>query len=184
MWLLAFSLILRSGEAASRRTLLQNIALAFFIRTHDFPMTPDALWTAYCTATGHSGSPRGTDWFGDDPVMADTLLALVMDGTKRATCGLARDYADEPLPARGDHWIITDGARVPRCIIRTTRVELVPIREVTPEFAAIEGEGDGSLDYWKREHDAFFTRQAAREGFSYSDAMIGVCEQFECVWPK
>jgi len=146
-------------------------------------MTPDHIWRAYCTATGHSGTYRGVDGFGDDPAMADALLTLVMDGTKRATCGLARDFTDELLPAPGDHWIITDGARAPRCIIRTTEVELVPIRDVTAEFAAIEGEGDKSIQYWKREHDAYFTRQGAREGFTYDDSMIGVCEQFECVWP-
>ena len=144
---------------------------------------PGQLWDAYCSATGHAGHYRDVDAFGDDPAIADALLALVLAGTKRATCSLARDYADAPLPAPGDHWVITDGAGVPRCIIRTTRVELVPIREVDAAFAAVEGEGDGSLAYWKREHDAYFARQARREGFAYDDGMVGVCERFACVWP-
>ena len=90
----------------------------------------------------------------------------------------------EPLPAPGDHWIITDGARVPRCILRTTNVELKPICEVDEEFARIEGEGDKSLAFWKRAHDAYFTRQGEREGFAYDNSMVGVCEQFERVWPQ
>jgi len=115
--------------------------------------------------------------------MADELIQLVLNGTKRATCCLARDFSDEPLPAPGDLWIMTDSQTVPRCVIETTHVELTPIREVTAEFAFIEGEGDRSLTYWKREHDAYYTRQGAREGFIYDDSMIGVCEQFRCIWP-
>ena len=143
-----------------------------------------ALWNDYCAATGHAGAPPVMDAFGDDPAMQDALLALVLDGTKRATCCLARDFAGGDAPRPGDHCIIMDGAGMPRCIIRTVSVTPTPIRDVTAEFAATEGEGDGSLAYWKREHDAFFTRQAAREGFGYHDGMTGLCEVFECVWPR
>ena len=151
--------------------------------TTDTDRLAEAIWADYIAATGVTEPHRGTDWFGDTPDLADKLLALVMDGTKRATCCLARDFTTEPLPAPGDHWIITDGAHVPRCILRTTHVELKPIREVDAEFARIEGEGDKSLAYWKRAHDAYFTRQGEREGFTYDDSMVGVCEQFERVWP-
>ena len=151
--------------------------------TTDTASLADAMWADYVAATGVIGTHRGTDWFGDTPELADQLLALVMDGTKRATCCLARDFADEPLPAPGDHWIITDGEHIPRCIIKTTHVELRPIREVDAAFARTEGEGDKSLAFWKSAHDAYFTRQGEREGFAYDDSMIGICEEFERVWP-
>ena len=143
-----------------------------------------AFWDAFCKETGHTGQPRGVDGFGDDPDMANELIELVIQGIKRATCCLARDFTDEPLPAPGDLWIMTDGQNTPRCIVETTHMELTPIREVKAEFAFIEGEGDKSLAYWKREHDAYYTRQGEREGFTYDDSMIGVCEQFRCIWPK
>ena len=148
-------------------------------------LTPaaQAFWNDFCQATGESRPLRGVDQFGDEPAMADELIQLVIDGTKRATCCLARDFTDEPLPTPGDLWIMTDGHAAPRCIIETTHVELKPIREVTAEFAFIEGEGDKSLAFWKAAHDAYYTRQGAREGFTYDDSMIGVCEQFRCIWP-
>lgn len=147
-------------------------------------MSAQTLWDAYCAATGHSGELPEIDQFGDAAEMADELLVLVLRDIKRATCSLARDFSTQARPKRGDHWIITDGAGRASCIIRTTKIELVRICDVTAEFAFIEGEGDKSLSYWKREHDAYFTRQAASEGFVYDDKMIGVCEQFERVWPK
>ena len=143
-----------------------------------------ALWDSYCTASGHSGPLPDVDWFGDTPALADELLTLVMNGTKRATCCLARDFSTETRPKPGDHWMITNGKHEPVCIIKTTQVDLVRICDVTAEFAEIEGEGDKSLAYWKREHDAYYARQAAREGFVYDDKMIGICEQFEKVWPR
>lgn len=147
-------------------------------------MNPSALWADYCAATGETGPTPLVDVFGDNPVMNDALLALVLDGTKRATCCLARDFADGDLPKVGDHLIIADGAGIPCAIIRTCHVELRQIRDVDANFASIEGEGDKSLTYWKTEHDAYYRRQAAAEGFVYDDSMVGVCEQFDCVWPK
>lgn len=147
-------------------------------------MNADALWANYCAETDETGPTPPVDVFGDDPAMNDALLALVLDGTKRATCCLARDFVDGDLPKVGDYWIIADGAGTQRAIIRTSHVELRQIRAVDAKFASIEGEGDKSLAYWKREHDAYFQRQATAEGFVYDDSMVGVCEQFDCVWPK
>ena len=134
-------------------------------------MSAQDLWDAYCSATGHSGPLPDIDQFGDTVELADELLALVLNHTKRATCCLARDFSTQARPKPGDHWIITDGAGQAACIIKTTQVELVRICDVTEDFAFLEGEGDKTLAYWKREHDAYFTRQAAREGFTYDDKL-------------
>ncbi|OAT33655.1 hypothetical protein M975_1016 [Buttiauxella brennerae ATCC 51605] len=55
-------------------------------------------------------------------------------------------------------------------------MRLIRFSDVTEEFARKEGEGDLSLEYWRREHKAFFTR----EGF-YSDDMELVAEEFEVI---
>ena len=146
-------------------------------------MSAQRLWKAYCSATGYEGPLPDIDQFGDTQALGDELLALVLDGTKRATCCLARDFSLETRPKPGDHWIITDGKGQASCIIKTTQIEFVRICDVTAEQAFIEGEGDKSLAYWKSEHDAYFTRQAAREGFRYDHKMIGIFERFEKVWP-
>ena len=146
-------------------------------------MSAQDLWDDYCAATRQSAPLPELDQFGDSADLADELLALVLNGTKRATCSLARDFSTQTRPKPGDHLIITDGAGRAVCIIKTLAIELVRICDVTADFAFTEGEGDKSLAYWKREHDAYFTRQAVDEGFTYDDKMIGVCETFEKVWP-
>ena len=144
----------------------------------------EALWASYCAASGVSGAGPESDWFGDDPAMADELLALVLKGQKQATCELRRQFSEGGLPKLGDHWIITDGQKIPRCIIQTTQIDICRVRDVDAVFAWDEGEGDRSLVYWKAEHDAYFQRSAKRDGFTYSDEMEAVCERFKCVWPS
>lgn len=61
-------------------------------------------------------------------------------------------------------------------VIKVIAIRLVCFSDVTEEFAKREGEGDLSLEYWRREHKAFFTRA----GF-YSDDMELVEEEFEVV---
>ncbi len=141
------------------------------------------FWTRYQAATGETTqAPRNIDAFGDSPEMHDELLALVLSGTKQATASLARWYTEDDLPEPGDLALITDGSGAPRCVIRTTQVDIIPVREVDADFAWAEGEGDRSLDDWITEHRKFWQREAAREGFEYSDDLDVVCERFVLVW--
>ena len=59
----------------------------------------------------------------------------------------------------------------------------MPFCEVTPEFAATEGEGDKSLAYWKKVHRRFFTEEMKEFGAVFSDSTPVVCEEFEVVYP-
>lgn len=147
-------------------------------------LPPEAL--EFFETTGLPGAPRGFDGFGDSPQMQDELCDLVLAGTKRATCSLARGFEADPagLPRPGDLWVIHDGARRPRAVIRTTSVEIRPIRDADAQFAWDEGEGDRSFDYWITEHRKFWQREAEREGFIYSDDLDAVFERFELLWPK
>jgi uncharacterized protein YhfF len=61
-------------------------------------------------------------------------------------------------------------------------VDVVPFADVDAEFAAIEGEGDGSLEYWRRAHEAFFGRECKRIGRAPEPRMPVVCERFEVVY--
>ena len=54
---------------------------------------------------------------------------------------------------------------------------------MSEEFAAAEGEGDGSLAYWRDAHWAAFSREFAAAGRSPSPDMPVVCERFEVVFP-
>jgi uncharacterized protein YhfF len=123
--------------------------------------------------------------FGDSAAMATELAELVVAGTKRATASLARDYQDEraPSPAVGDHVVVIDGTGAPRCIWRTTDIEIKPLEAVDARFAWDEGEGERTRAWWLAAHHRYFGRQAAREGFACDDAIETVFERFTVVWP-
>ena len=52
-------------------------------------------------------------------------------------------------------------------------------REVGAEFAAKEGEGDGSLFFWRDAHRQYFTRECDRIGRRFTEDMPVACERFE-----
>ena len=78
--------------------------------------------------------------------------------------------------------MILDGADEPQCIIRTTSVDVVPFEQVSAEFAAAEGEGDRSLEYWREGHWHYFALELAEFGREPSVDMPVVCERFEVVY--
>jgi uncharacterized protein YhfF len=53
---------------------------------------------------------------------------------------------------------------------------------VTAEFAATEGEGDGSLEYWRKGHTSYFLRECESIGRSFSENMLIACERFKVVF--
>jgi uncharacterized protein YhfF len=118
--------------------------------------------------------------FGDSPEMADALLALVVSGQKRATASLAQSYSDEgaPLPEVGALSVVLDGAGEPAALIRTSQVDVVPFDDVDATFARDEGEGDGSLDYWRAAHRAYFERS----GTAFDQRALVVCERFALLY--
>ena len=151
---------------------------------------PDTLrdfWSAFAQACGEADESHFYEAFafGDSPALADELAALVLQGTKRATAGLLWAFQAEgkPLPKSGDLSIVTSGAGVPLCVIETLAVEIVPFDQVSADFAAAEGEGDGSLAFWRAAHSQFFGRECARLGRRFEPDMPVVCERFRKRYP-
>jgi uncharacterized protein YhfF len=122
--------------------------------------------------------------FGDSESLAEELAGLVLSGRKRATAGALWSFEAEGkrLPRLGDLSVLTTWNGTPLCVIRSTRVQVMPFDAVPAAFAAAEGEGDGSLDFWRRAHRAYFGRECARIGRSFSADMPVCCEHFELVW--
>lgn len=107
--------------------------------------------------------------FGATPEQADELLALVLDGTKTATASALWDYEaeGEDLPTEGSLGIVVDSSGIPRALVVTSRVRTVPFDEVDEAHAHAEGEGDRTLDHWRRVHEDFFTQHASHDrGFA------------------
>lgn len=66
-------------------------------------------------------------------------------------------------------------------MIRTLSVEVRRFGDVDEDFARAEGEGDGSLAWWREAHEAYFTRVLAGSGYVVNDDLEIACEQFEVV---
>jgi uncharacterized protein YhfF len=145
-----------------------------------------ACWNSFRRASGLTTDHYEVVSFGDSPAMADALADLVVNGPKRATAGLKRDFelSGEPWPVVGGHVVVVDGQGEPRCIWRTTEVTIKPLIEVDAQFAWDEAEGDRTLADWLDGHRAFFQRQAGREGFVFHDRIETVFERFVVVWPQ
>lgn len=47
-----------------------------------------------------------------------------------------------------------------------------------------EGEGDKTLEYWRREHYKFFIPLFESYDLEFTDDDIMVCEEFECLFSK
>jgi len=142
----------------------------------------EEFWQRSVRATGVNGPY--TAWaFGSEsnPDLATELALLVRYGPKRATTGLLAEYREEgePLPEPGDLSVILDGAAVPVCVIRTSRVETRRLGEVDEEYAWDEGEGDRSLEYWRTAHEQFW----AAAGRDVDDDSVVVLEWFDLIYP-
>ena len=119
--------------------------------------------------------------FGDD---ADTLAKLVKNGIKTATCSAHVFYEieDEDLPQKGDYNIILDSNENAVCIIKTINVYVTRFNAVSEEHAYKEGEGDRSLEYWRKVHKEFFTEELKSLNQEFDENMELVCEEFEVVY--
>ena len=141
-------------------------------------MTAEEMWRQ----SGFSGEYEA--WaFGGNP---DKLADLVLKGEKTATCSALCFYEmdNDPIPAQGDFSVILDSKDEAVCIIKTTKVFLSAFDQVTASHALKEGEGDKSLDYWRKVHEEFFTDELKEINMKFDRNMSLVCEEFEVVWPK
>ena len=125
--------------------------------------------------------PVSLDSYGDSAALSEELLELIRRGRKRAGTSLlwALEVEGEHLPRRGDIAVVLDYRNEPALVTRILQVEVVPYSEVKAEYAAIEGEGDGSLEYWRLAHWAFFSRECKRIGREPVESMPVVCSVFE-----
>ena len=138
-------------------------------------------------AAGHDPAARFCEAFRfyDEPHVSDALAELVRRGKKRATARLLWVYEVEqrPLPRHGDLSVVTRWSGEPVCVIETAQVDVHAFEDVSEAFAADEGEGDGSLGYWREAHWPYFSRECRRIARTPDPRMPVVCERFAVVYP-
>lgn len=116
--------------------------------------------------------------FGDSPEMADELLALVLAGKKTATVSVMLE--DEQAPSVGDLSLVLDGRGNPACVIQTMYVATVKFCDLTWDMVKLEGE-DESFEQWKAGNIRYWTRDAAKRGYVFTDQTPITFERFEVV---
>lgn len=125
-----------------------------------------------------------TEGWGVGPEMADELGALIVNGTKTATCSALWEWEaeGESPPETGAVTIVLDGRGEPIGIVESTELTIRKYNEVDADFAHDEGEGDLSLRYWRQVHKNFFSRSLPEIGKEFSEEMPLVCEQFRLIY--
>ncbi|MDC1162060.1 ASCH domain-containing protein [Tenacibaculum sp.] len=125
-------------------------------------------------------------YFCDNEKDADECVELVIKGIKQATATSLWWFEKnkEALPKVGDQYIVTDWNGEAKAVIETTKIVPTPYNEITAEFAETEGEGDKSLEYWKRVHEAYYTREMEPHNEKFNENMIIICEYFRVLYMK
>ena len=127
-----------------------------------------------------------SDYFCADEYNANLCAELILRGEKQATCSMDYWYSrqGEQRPEVGHLQVVTNWDGEPVCIIEITSVSKCQYRDVTPDFAAAEGEGDKSLAWWRDAHWAFFSKECQELGIEPSEDMVLVLERFRVVYPQ
>jgi uncharacterized protein YhfF len=137
--------------------------------------TVDAL-VAKLSACGIALAPGPVraEAYGDSSELSIKLLSLMRSGRKRAATFLlwACEHDGKPIAKTGDIEIVLDHLGKPALVTRIIRSEIVPYCEVTAEYAAIEGEGDGSLEYWRKAQGARRIGHSSPASASASDGSL------------
>ena len=123
-------------------------------------------------------------YFCDNEKDANECAELVVKEIKQATATSLWWFEknNEALPKVGDQYIITDWSGSAKAIIETIKVELTPYNKITSDFAKSEGEGDKSLEYWKKVHQAYYSREMQPYNERFNENMIIICEYFKTIF--
>lgn len=144
-----------------------------------------AYWDRFLLETNKNPNTKCLEaaYFGHNEHTATKLLALILQGVKTATTSCLYQYelTNSKLPQVGDLSIVTDFSGNPKCIIETTAVSKLIFSEMTYDICKREGE-DQDLKSWRNNHIEFFTAIGKELGFSFSEDLEIIFEDFKVVY--
>ncbi len=125
-----------------------------------------------------------SDYFCADEHNANLCAELIRIGQKTATCSLNHwsESGEEPMPTIGHLMIVTNWDGTPICIVEINSVEKCKYSDVSTEFAFLEGEGDRSLEWWRKAHWYFFAKECEELNIEPCEEMMLVLETFRVVY--
>lgn len=140
------------------------------------------FWNDFCVVTQQEDIKyKDAFQFG---ASADWLADLVVEGKKTATTSgyVFYELENEALPQAGEYYIVLNGMDVPVAVIQIESVEVMPMNEVSEQFALAEGEGD--YQFWWDAHEQFFSDLLKAYDKEFSPNMLVVCERFKKVYAQ
>jgi uncharacterized protein YhfF len=148
-------------------------------------MMIELFWKAFLVEKGLDKNTKYLESFHFDlnEKSANELLELVLIGQKRATASSLWNYEIQGThpPKVGDYSIVTDWDGNPRCVIMTTNIRILAFKDMTFDICKLEGEDD-SLESWRKNHIKFFTDDGEDTGYTFSEEMPVLFEEFEVVY--
>lgn len=97
--------------------------------------------------------------FGEDEETANRTVEQILDGSKRMTSQVYDEmFGQDAYPKAGDVNVVTDWEGTPKCVIRTTSVQIINYADVPFEIAKLE-QGDVSLEDWQISRGAVFEQE-------------------------
>ncbi len=151
----------------------------------EFQNAIEKFWQEFQAATGDPGEWIKMYVFGNSPELSEELLALILEGKKTATADMLTVFETkgEALPKPGDLNLIMNSKAEPSAVIRTVSVEQKKFSEVDGGFARDEGEGDLSLEYWRKVHKVYYEKWLGANQKEFGEDLLLICERFELLYP-
>ncbi len=129
-------------------------------------------------------SPIVSASFAGNKEITDELLGLYLKGKKTAGSSIVEDFlsAGDPLPKVGNFWIFLNSQNIPSCILKTIEIKIHKFNEVSIEIAIAEGEGDLTLEYWRKVHSELRTPFLENWGLACIEEATVITEFFKVVY--
>ncbi|MFA5531856.1 MAG: ASCH domain-containing protein [Thiohalomonadaceae bacterium] len=89
-------------------------------------------------------------------------------------------HESNPQPKAGEYSIILDWSNKPTCIIKTVGTEMVPYKDITPEYVLLEGYN--SVEKWQRVHAAKYADICEKLNIVFNEEMPILFEHFQLLY--
>lgn len=147
----------------------------------------DEFWKEFLLKTNREEDTKYIECFHFELTekLANELLRLVLIGQKEATSSslLAYKNEEDKIPKAGDLSIVTDWDGNPKCVIETIKVNVIPFKDITYDICKREGE-DRHLESWRKGHATFFSSEGKELGYTFTEDMPVIFEEFKMIFSK
>jgi uncharacterized protein YhfF len=154
----------------------------------DIPRHVEAFWSGFLESSSapHDANERFYESFriGLEDEDADTGAALILSGQKTTTSSLLWEYESrgKALPPLGNLSVVENGRRAPVCVVTTTWIEIIPFDRIDAQFAYEYGEGDRTLEGWRKMFWPYYSKACAALGREMSEEAPLICERFGVIY--